>query len=46
MMNVLLNEDVYDLIHEIADRHVPVYNSELLEVAISHLPLGTSEPEL
>lgn len=38
--------DVYDLIHEIADRHVPVYNSDLLEVAMSNLRLATTEPEL
>jgi len=37
--------DSYDLINEIAARHVPVYNYDLLEVAMSNLRLATTEPE-
>lgn len=39
-------DNAYDLIHEIADSHVPTYNYELLEVAMSNLWLATTEPEL
>jgi hypothetical protein len=38
--------DVYDLIHEIADSHVPIYYSQVLEVARSDLWLVTTQPEL
>ena len=38
--------DIYDLMNEISDRHVPVYNSDLLDVAKSNLRLATTEPEL
>ncbi len=37
---------VSDLIHEIADTNVPIYNDELLEVALSNLWLACSESEL
>ena len=39
-------DNVYDLIHEISDSHVPAYNYELLEVAMSNLWLACTEPEL
>jgi hypothetical protein len=35
-----------DVIHEIADGLVPVYTSELLELACADNSLGTEEPEL
>ena len=39
-------DDIYDLIHTIADSHVPIYNYDVLKVAMSNLRLATSEPEL
>lgn len=38
--------DISDLIHQLADNHVPIYNYDVLEVAMSDLRLAISEPEL
>jgi len=38
--------DIADLIHEIADWRVPLYNKQLLSVAISDLYLAICEPEV
>ncbi len=38
--------DVSDLIHEVADSWVPIYYSQLIEVASHNLWVATSEPEL
>tara|TARA_R100000315_G_C5154438_1_gene88657 strand:+ start:223 stop:600 length:378 start_codon:yes stop_codon:yes gene_type:complete len=35
-----------DLLHEIADSHVPVYHSDLLSLAARHHHLGTDIPEI
>ena len=35
-----------DIIHEIADSNVPIYNSDILEVAADNLYMATNEPEL
>jgi len=35
-----------DVIHEIADSNVPVYTSDLLEVAAADINMATLEPEL
>lgn len=36
----------HDVIHEIADGHVPVYHSDLLTLAAQDNSLATDEPEL
>lgn len=36
----------HDIIHEIADGAVPVYNYDLLSLAANNIALGTDEPEL
>lgn len=38
--------DLADLIHEVADSQVPIFNYELLEVGQSNLRLAVTEPEL
>jgi len=37
--------DIHDTIHEIADGLVPVYTSELLNLAAEHLNFAVDEPE-
>jgi len=39
------NEYPEDVIHEMADSNVPVYNGQLLELALSDLFLASDEPE-
>jgi hypothetical protein len=38
--------DIYDLAHEIADTHVPVYTSTILQWGVDNLELATEEPDL
>ena len=40
------DDEAYDIISEIADRRVPVYTSEILEVAMSDLWLVCGSPEI
>ena len=35
-----------DIVHEIADSNVPVYTSDILEVASNDIDMATLEPEL
>ena len=35
-----------DIVHEIADSNVPIYTSDLLDVAADNLYMATNEPEL
>ena len=39
-------DDTGDVIHEIADGHVPVYTSDLMALAAEDINLATAEPEL
>jgi hypothetical protein len=39
-------EEISDAIHEIADGQVPVYTSDLMELAAEDIALATREPEL
>ena len=39
-------DDIYDAISEIADSYIPVYNYDLLQVAMSNLRLSCTKPEL
>lgn len=39
-------DEPHDIIHEIADSNVPVYTSDLMQLAADYLPLATNEPEL
>ena len=38
-------DKAYDLISEIADSRVPIYNYQILEVAMSNFRLALTEPE-
>ncbi len=38
-------DECSDLLHEITDSHVPVYHSDLLDLAAKHNHLGTDIPE-
>ncbi len=38
-------DNAHDIIHEIAEGYVPMYNYQLLEVAMSDLRLACSEPQ-
>ena len=41
------NEDeIYDLIYEVTDSRMPVYNFDILEIAKSNLRLACEMPEL
>ena len=40
------DDDEGDLIHEIADSHVPIYNYNILQMAAENLSLAVDEPEL
>lgn len=40
------DEDVHDVIHEIADSHVPVYTADIIDCAADDNSLATDEPEL
>jgi len=37
-------DDIIDHLHEIIESHIPVYTSDLLEVALSNLRLASAEP--
>lgn len=39
-------EDLHDTVHEIADGLVPVYTSDLMQLAADNLNLATDTPEL
>ena len=39
-------DDISDLIWDVADRNVPIYTHDLLDVAKSNLWIVASEPEL
>lgn len=39
-------DEPHDIIHEIADSNVPVYTSDLMQLAADDLSLATNEPEL
>ena len=41
-----LGIDVYDIMHEVADNNVPIYYSDLLQLAVEYQDLATSTPEL
>ena len=40
------SDEVYDMMCEIADSEVPIYYSDILSVAQSHVGLATEEPEM
>ena len=45
MVKDLSEDDITDLIYELADSWVPIYTRDLLEVCQDNLRFATSEPE-
>ena len=45
MVKDLSEDEITDLIYELADSWVPIYTRDLLEVCQDNLRLATSEPE-
>lgn len=37
-------DQIIERMHEIVESHIPIYTTDLLEVAISNLRLATAEP--
>ena len=44
--DILASKYPEDILHETADSHIPVYTSDLLEVALDDLTLAAREPEI
>ncbi len=43
---IITEDDFHDSAHEIADSSVPIYHSDLLEVALDEVELAIVEPEI
>ena len=39
-------EYIDDMIHEVADNNIPIYNTQLLEVCMSDISMATETPEI
>ena len=45
LVDALKTDEPHDVIHEIADSCVPIYNADLLQIACDDFEIATAEPE-